>query len=171
MVTPVAGDFGLVSISGNVGFLIRLGQWINGDGFANYEHAFVYIGTDQIVEAEPGGARIAQLSEYDGREILWSTDLLPLTDDDRNKIIKTAVGFVGTPYSFLDYFLIALYRCSIKLPGVAKRVEDTGHLICSQLVAESDAEAGIKLTPESTWYPPYLITPGKLRKYLLSLAK
>lgn len=159
------GDFGLVSIKGGVGFLIRIGQFLNGDGFRNYEHAFIYVGDGKIVEAEPGGARISDLAEYDGRAILWSTGLIPLTDEQRNLIVQSALAQEGTPYSFLDYLAIGLYRLGIKHPGVAKRVEDSKHLICSQLVALDYEHAGVKLTD----YPPYLVTPGKLTNYLLRL--
>jgi hypothetical protein len=162
---PRAGDFGLVSIKGGVGFLIRIGQWLNGDGFLDYEHAFIYIGNGQIVEAEPGGAVISQLDSYDGRPIMWSTDLIPLTDAQRNVIVEAAVSQVGTPYSFLDYLAIGMYRLGIKHPGVANRVEQSKHLICSQLVAEDFSRVGVALTD----YPPYLVTPGRLTKYLLQL--
>lgn len=168
MTTPQPGDFGLVSISGNVGFLIRLGQFLNGDGFADYEHAFIYIGNGQIVEAEPGGARIAQLSEYDGRSIIWSTGLIDLTDDERNTIVEKAVGQVGTSYSFLDYFAILFYRLGIKIPSIVKRVEDDGHLICSVLVAYDYGAVGIRIRSD---FQNYLVTPGYLRKYLANLAK
>ena len=165
MVTPSPGDFGLVSIKGGVGFLIRIGQWLNGDGFLDYEHAFIYIGDGQIVEAEPGGAIISDLSEYDGRAIMWSTGLVPLTDVQRDSIVRAAIKQVGTPYSFLDYLAIGLYRLGIKHPGVAKRVEESEHLICSQLVAKDFNGAGVTLTD----YPPYLVTPGRLTNYLLQL--
>jgi hypothetical protein len=162
---PVAGDFGLVSIEGGVGFLIRLGQFLNGDGFHNYEHAFIYVGDGKIVEAMPGGALVSDLSEYDGRTILWSTGLIPLTAVQRNNIVSRALYQKGIPYSFLDYLAIALYRLHIKHPGVAKRVEDSDHLICSQLVAEDYDAEGATLTD----LPPYLVTPGRLTKYLLKL--
>jgi hypothetical protein len=162
---PQPGDFGLVSIKGGVGFLIRVGQFFNGDGFRDYEHAFVYVGDGKIVEAEPGGALISDLAEYDGRPIIWSTGYVPLTDEQRNLIVQSALAQEGTPYSFLDYLAIALYRLGIKHPGVAKRVESSNHLICSQLVALDYENAGVKLTE----YPPYLVTPGKLYKYLNTL--
>lgn len=160
---PKPGDFGLVSIKGGVGFLIRVGQFLNGDGFRDYEHAFIYVGDGKIVEAEPGGALISDLAEYDGRSIIWSTDLIPLTDEQRTLIVQSALAQEGTPYSFLDYLAIALYRLGIKHPGVAKRVESSKHLICSQLVALDYEHAGIPLTE----FPPYLVTPGKLLKHLL----
>lgn len=167
MTDLLPGDFGLVSIKGNVGFLIRLGQFLNGDGFRDFEHAFIYIGDGKIVEAEPGGARIADLSEYDGREILWSSGLIELTDAQRQVIVEAAKNDVGTPYSYLDYLAIALYRLHIKHPGVAKRVEESKHLICSQLVAKEYALAGSHLTGK----PAYLTTPGGLDRYLVSLKK
>ena|ERR1700741_647081 len=162
---PQPGDFGLVSIKGGVGLLIRIGQWLNGDGFRDYEHAFIYIGEGKIVEAEPGGALLSDLDEYDGRSIIWSTGLIPLTDDQRRLIVQSALAQVGTPYSFLDYVAIALYRLGIKHPGVAKRVEDSKHLICSQLVALDYDHAGIPVTD----FEPYLVTPGKLLNHLLRL--
>lgn len=159
------GDFGLVSIKGGVGFLIRVGQFLNGDGFRDYEHAFIYVGDGKIVEAEPGGALISDLSEYDGRPIMWSTGLISVPDWQRTDLAEDAKKFEGVPYSFLDYLAIALYRLGIKHPGVAKRVKDSKHYICSQLVAQIYADNGIPLTE----YPPYLVTPGKLYKHLEKL--
>jgi uncharacterized protein YycO len=152
------GDFGVVSIEGTVGWLIRIGQWLNGSGFRNYEHAFVYIGAGKIVEAEPGGAKISDLSEYDGRSILWSTGKVLLTDEQRTAVVEAAKGFVGVPYSFLDYFLLALKRLHISVPILNKRVLESKHLICSQLVAESYAAARVVLTSK----PAYAVTPADL---------
>lgn len=165
--TPLPGDFGLVTVHGNVGTLIRIGQWLNGDGFSNYEHAFIYIGNGQIVEAEPGGARIAPLSEYAGRSIRWSTDLINLTAQQRTAIVELAKNQVGTPYSFLDYFAIAAKRFHLPLPFITKRVLDSKHLICSQLVAEDYDAVGSTLGNK----PAYLASPGYLDKYLDSLEK
>jgi uncharacterized protein YycO len=163
---PEPGDFGLVAIDGTAGLLIRIGQWLNGDGFANYEHAFIYIGDNQIVEAEPGGARVADLSEYAGRSILWSTGMIwvpPLTTEQRSSVVGAAEGFVGVPYSFLDYLLLALKRLHISVPILNKRVIGSKHLICSQLVAESYAAAGIVL---NTRKPAYAVTPADLANLL-----
>lgn len=162
---PQIGDFGLVSIEGGVGKLIRLGQFLNGDGFYNYEHVFIYVGDGKIIEAMPGGALLSDLSEYDGRPIMWSTDLVTVPEWKRTDLANDAMKLQGTPYSFLDYFAIALYRLHIKHPGIAKRVESSKHLICSQLVAQLYDDNEIPLTK----YPPYLVTPGKLTNYLLQL--
>ena len=48
---PQPGDFGVVHMNGNPGKWIHIGEIVNGDGFADYEHAFVYVGGGKIVEA------------------------------------------------------------------------------------------------------------------------
>lgn len=161
------GDFGLVEVIGNVGTLIRIGQWLNGDGFSNYEHAFVYVGNGQIIEAQPGGAILTDLSKYDGRPIEWSSGLINLTTAQRVAIVQLAESQIGTPYSFLDYFAIAAKRFHLPLPWITKRVLDSKHLICSQLVATDYDSVGVSLGTRA----PYLDSPGYLKQYLDSLKK
>jgi hypothetical protein len=64
--TPQTGDIGLTGIEGYVGRLIRLGQWFNGDGFHDYQHAFVMVSSNRLVEAMPEGARSRPLSQAVG---------------------------------------------------------------------------------------------------------
>lgn len=149
-------------MSGITGRLIRFGQWLNGDGFRDYEHAFIYIGGDQIVEAEPGGARIADVTEYAGRDVLWSSGKVVLSDDERSAVVEAARGFVGVPYSFLDYLLLALKRIHITVPILNRRVIGSKHMICSQLVAQSYSPAGISLCA----VPSYEVTPADLANLL-----
>lgn len=162
--TPLPGDFGLVRIRGSVGFLIRLGQWLNGDGFADFEHAFVYIGDGLIVEAEPGGARISGLDEYAGEEILWSTGKIPLTGEQRENVVAAAKGYVGVPYDWMDYLSIALLRFGIRPRWVLDRVMGDDHLICSELVDYSDQAAEVQLFKDDRI--PGDVTPGDLRQLL-----
>lgn len=169
MTEPLPGDFGLVSIAGDVGRLIRLGQWLNGSGFSTMEHAFVFVGGGQIVEAMPGGARLAAVSEYDGRPIVWSTGKVELTDDQRAGIVRAAQMCVQVPtkYSFLDYLAIAAHR--FHLPGgrwLRKYVGSTSHLICSQLVDLCFTEAGVHLFQDGRW--PGYVTPGDLWELIRS---
>lgn len=156
--TPQPGDFAVVSVEGTVGWLIRFGQLLNGDGFRDYEHAFIYIGDNKIVEAEPGGAKISDLSRYAGRNVLWSTGWRYLSDTERSAIVGAAQSFVGVPYSFLDYLLLALKRIHITVPILNRRVIGSKHMICSQLVAQSYMADNISLTNE----PTYAVTPADL---------
>lgn len=158
------GDFGLVQISGEVGRLIRIGQFLNGDGYANFEHAFIYLGDGLIMEAEPGGARIANLSEYDGRSIRWSSGLINLTDQQRNDIVRIARSFEGVPYSAADYFALAAHRFHIWVPGLRHHIESSKCVICSQLVDRVYDLAGVHLFTDKRW--DGYVTPGMLDELL-----
>ena len=163
------GDIGLVNIVGDVGFLIRLAQWLNGDmkflgGFfksfwrgvvkkQGVSHAFIYTGPDgplvaNIVEAEPGGAKRGNYHEYS--DVVWSSGLFNLTDAQRTAIVNSAVGFLGTPYSFLDYLSLALKRFHIPFPWLNAYIRSDKHVICSQLVAACYYDAGAAFWPQWT---------------------
>jgi cell wall-associated NlpC family hydrolase len=162
---PQPGDFGLVSITGHVGLAIRFGQWLNGDGFSKYTHAFIYIGNGMVVEAQPGGAVRSPLSEYDGRDILWSTGRIPLTGVQRRIIVAGAIEGIGTPYSFLDYASLALVRLGLRPRWLARYVASSGHMICSQYVDHYYLAAGVDLIPIERLSGD--VTPGDLWKRLV----
>jgi cell wall-associated NlpC family hydrolase len=166
MITPQPGDFGLTQIHGRVGKLIRAGQWLNGDGFFDYEHAFVYVGEGQVIEAEPGGARLASLTEYNVSAVLWSTGAIGTTEAQRASIVAAARGYIGTPYSFLDYASLAAKRLHLWAPGLHSYVRSSGHMICSQLVAKCYFDAGCALFPGWTGD----VTPGDLCNLVRSKA-
>lgn len=159
-VTPLPGDFGLTQISGDVGKLIRFGQWLNGDGFANFEHAFVYVGGGEIVEAEPGGARLASVNEYAAANVCWSTGKYALTTPERDAICAAAIKFIKTPYSVLDYFALATHRLDVPAPWLKDYIASSKHVICSQLVDACYQDAGIKLFKDNRWNG--YVTPGDL---------
>jgi uncharacterized protein YycO len=155
---PPVGLIGLTQISGEVGKLIEIGQWLNGDGFKTWEHAFISIGSGLIVEAEPGGARVAHSSEYS--DIHWCYGLYKLLDTPA-KIAAAedaAKSFVGVPYSFLDYFALAGKRLHLPHMLLQDYVSSTGHMICSQLDARAYWNAGGPIYPEWTGY----VTPMDL---------
>lgn len=152
------GDFGLVSMGG-FGKVIRVLQWMDGSGFANYEHAFVYVGgltSHNIVEADPSGAKQVEF-HYDPKTVVWSSNLV-LTDSERVKVCEIAESFVGTPYSFLDYASLVAKRIHLPVIGLQHYIASTNHMICSQLVAACYQAAGIPLY--KTWTGN--VTPGDL---------
>lgn len=108
---------------------------------SSYDHAFIYIGNGQIIEAQPKGARISELAEYDGDGLLWSTDTL--TDDQRAQIVISAKHLLNTSYGFLDIVYLGLASLGIRFNWLLKRVENEQRLICSQLVALSGRLAGV----------------------------
>ena len=155
------GDFAVVRMDGGVGRLIRIGQWLNGDGFADYEHAFVYLGGGQLVEAQPGGAELRPLSVYDGRPALWSTGRYALTDTQRAAIVAAARGYIGVPYSAADYVALAAHRFHLPVgPLIKGYVASSRHMICSQLVDQCYLDAGVHLFSDGRW--PGYVTPADL---------
>ncbi|HEY8973697.1 MAG TPA: hypothetical protein VIN75_05730 [Burkholderiaceae bacterium] len=147
MYDPQPGDIGLTQIEGDVGRLIRLGQYLNGGGFADYEHAFVYLGNGQIIEAEPGGARIAELTEYDQRTLAW----LKCPPQYRDAVAEAARSQVGTPYSFADYLAIALHRFHVPAPGLRKFIASGKHAMCSALADRIAALGGWHWYDDGRW--------------------
>ncbi|HTI77440.1 MAG TPA: hypothetical protein VL634_20745, partial [Mycobacterium sp.] len=158
------GDIGCTQIQGDVGRLIRFGQWLNGDGFADFEHAFVYLGNGQIIEAEPGGAREAELDEYDSRTIVW----LRCPDQYRQAVTESAEALEGKPYSFLDYLALAAHRFHLPIPGLRHYIDSTGHLICSQLADRAAELGGWVLFADGRW--PGYVTPADLARLALDHA-
>jgi len=161
MYTPKAGDFGLVAIKGGVGRLIRIGQWLAGDGYADYEHAFIYVGNNEVVEARPKGAGYASLAAY------TDVDWYACPDVDGSNavgihIAQIAVALKGTPYSFVDYAALAAIAAHLPLSSRLLRhyVADSGHMICSQLVDYCYMKAGVHLFNDGRL--PGDVTPGDL---------
>jgi uncharacterized protein YycO len=168
-VLPLEGDFFVTSIRGPVGFAISLGEWLNGSAFSHWDHAGVYVGDGRVVEAEPDGARVADLSEYDGRPIAWSTGRVQWTDEvtQRQAIVSAAEGYAAARvgYSAADYFAIAAHR--LHVPGsrlLKSYVGSSKRLICSQLVDRCYLDAGVHLFSDGRW--PGYVTPADLAKLI-----
>ena len=156
---PLPGDIGLTQIPGSAGAFIRIGQWVNGNGFADYEHAFLVLPDGRLLQAEPGGARMASLEECSGKRTLYAYPA-ELTDGQRVAICAAAARYLGVPYSFLDYGAIAAHRFRLPIPGLRPYVASTRHMICSQLVDQCYQDAGVHLFDDNRW--PGYVTPEAL---------
>lgn len=159
--TARIGDIGLVKIKGDVGRMIRIGQWLNGDGFADYEHAVIAVavagGGVQAVGAQPGGADYEFYGPDDG--VLWWSPA-DLSDAQRRCIAADARKLIGTPYSFLDYAAIAAHRLRLPVPGLRTYIADSRHLICSALADRCYQDAGVQLFTDGRWNG--YVTPADL---------
>lgn len=163
------GDIGLVQISGNVGKAISIGQWLDGDGYEIWSHAFIVVDVTPeavyIVQAEPGGATYVEL---DYADIWWCEGISHnLTEDQRTAIAADACHYIGVGYSFADYFALAAHRLRIPAPGLKRFVETSKHMICSQLVDQAYHDGGVDIFEDGRW--PGDVTPGDLYKQDLLL--
>jgi hypothetical protein len=158
---PQLGDFGVVATHGWEAKVIRWGTE------SSVNHAFVYIGGGQIVEARPGGAAIASARKYPTAS--WSSE--PLGDMARRRIASGATQLVGTPYGWLDIAAIALAQRRLgdlvdplaplhAQPWAIRRVQSLHTLICSQLVDVAYQGAGVHLFNDGR--VPGLVSPGDL---------
>lgn len=138
---PKPGSIGVVKVTGDVGKWIRFGEWLL-DGHETYQHAFVVLDDGTLIEAQPGGAVIHPLSEWPNARY---NDNMPLTDAQRAAIVKNARELWGTPYGWLDYASLVLMKFHIRPAFVVKRVNNPGHLICSQLADLAYQRAGVEL--------------------------
>lgn len=157
---PQPGDFAVTTVRGQVGFLISLGEWLNGSRFGHWDHAFVYVGDGQLVEAEPGGARLAGLDEYQGRPIAWSTDKVQLTDEQRAAIVGAARSFIGVGYGWRDYAALALWHFRLRIPWARKVMASRSSMICSELCDFAYEAAGVHLFADGR--QPGDVTPADL---------
>ncbi len=164
MTGPEPGDFAVVSAGGTAGRLVAWGERLNGSAFSQYQHAFIYIGGGHVVEAEPAGARERPLTPH-ARE-LWSAGIIPLTDDERRRIVVAAHRYAAleVDYSFLDYLALAARRFRLPVPGLKTYIRSTGHMICSQLCDAAYQAAGVQLFADKRWNG--YVTPADLAQML-----
>lgn len=165
MYLPHPGDIGLTAIKGRVGGWIKVGQLLNGDGWT-YQHAMVVAGIGDIpnthrnvmrvVEAEPSGAKLTALSEYDDRMVVY----LRCPAAKRDAVAAAALSLVGRPYAFEDYAALALHRLGLRHESLRLYIENSGHMICSQLADRAAELGGWHLFADNRWHG--YVTPGAL---------
>jgi hypothetical protein len=164
------------------------GRWVAGAqafvrGGSRYTHAGLILSSDQVIEAEPGGAVIRPSLILRERKNLLVSDapvqwwkrstVFPqiLGEPEaserqmRQRIDATARALEGTPYSLLDYYTLAAVEFG--WPGgswARKRVEDSKHLICSALTDRVLDVAGVHLYSDGRL--PGDVTPGDLADWI-----
>jgi hypothetical protein len=137
---PNLGDFGVTATDGWAAWVIRAVTR------SEVNHAFVYVGNGNIVEAQPKGATLSPARIYP--HAIWSH--LDLTDQQRQDIAAGGLKLVGTPYSWVDVVCIGLARLfGWHVPeSVRKRLNRVDRLECAQLVDVDYARAGVHLFPD-----------------------
>lgn len=149
---PELGDYMVTATGGWVGRMIRKITR------SPVNHAAVYVGLGFLVEAQPGGARLGNVTDYP--HAIWST--IHLGDIQRHNIAHDALTLVGTPYNFVDIAAQALVRVfGWNAPKWAlRRLSSPKRLQCAQLVDLAYERAGVRLFPDGR--PEGLVAPSDL---------
>jgi len=153
MQEPNLGDYFVVRTTGIAARLIQLGTW------SKWNHAGIYIGNGQVVEARPTGVSVSPLSKYEHNKIIWNTDHdASLTEAERKKLVDFATGFCGDGYGIWSIVALGFKCFGLSLFPANWLAVREKKVICSQLVAWSYSHVGIKLSK----HPHALVTPKEL---------
>lgn len=154
---PQIGNYGCVKTNGLMGKLIRLGT------LSRWNHAFIYIGNEQIIEANPKGVEISSLSKYP--HVAWNQHET-MNDQQRLIVVAQARQIIGKPYGFFVIVDLGFRILGLKILANTKLMRylsTKNGYICSELVAECYRKAGIPLFAKKD----YLVTPGDLAERLI----
>jgi hypothetical protein len=139
MQQPNLGDYFVVHTTGWAARLIQFGTW------SKWNHAGIYIGDGQIIEARPSGVKIGPLSKYDGLPIIWSNES-SLTQTEREELVRFAKAFLNDGYGVWSIVALAFKCLGFSfLPANWLAVREK-KVICSQLVAWSYSHVKIKVS-------------------------
>jgi len=145
------GSFFVVDVAGPGGFWIGVAQALVNDA-SRYKHCGLILHADgTILEAEPGGARLANIAEYAGDGLIvcdgpvqqWlAANVLPgdpkgraaVETTLRRDLVTQAHNYVGIGYSWLDYAAIAALHLQLPSKALRRYVASSGHVQCAQLV-------------------------------------
>ena len=154
---PRIGDYGVVRSNGIFARLIQIGT------VSRWNHAFIYVGNGQIVEANPRGVALSPATKY--KTIAWNRHE-DLDTKERYIIVEHAMAQVGKPYNFFVIANLALRILGLKVLAntklLYKMAQGEGY-ICSELAAECYKVAGADLFTKA----PDLVTPGDLTERLV----
>lgn len=185
------GAFGLSVISGRIGDAVAWGQKHLAGDDGPFTHAWMILDNNEVIEAEPGGARIRPIGEYlDHDEILVcdqpvQTKLAELkaihqetgvteelTDATafydylegliREQFVSVAREFDKAPYGYLQYLAIGLAARGIR-PAWLRKLIGNKRVICSQLVDRVAQVIGVEFFDDKRWEGE--VTPGDLYRY------
>lgn len=133
---PLAGVYGCVKTGGFVAWLIRAVTRSYAD------HVFISLGDGQIVEAEPGGVRIRDISEYTGCRIELNTGET-MTDLQHAAVAEFAESKRGEPYAWTADAVNGLRCLGLRWRILARFGRARRSVMCSELAAQAGQYAGL----------------------------
>jgi uncharacterized protein YycO len=126
-----------------------------------YDHAFIYCGNGQIVEATARGVRLDSLSLYAGARAVANTGEA-MTDAQRATVVAAARSTAGREYNFADITVIALRLLGFRWKWLKRAADDRDADICSEDVCEAGAAAGLDWQCGEP--DPAFVTPADLAR-------
>jgi cell wall-associated NlpC family hydrolase len=150
-----AGVYGCVRTRGLVPLLIRTATG------SPYDHAFVVIGDGRIVEAEPGGVRIRDITEYAGCRIAYNT-AEPVNGTQRAQVAAFATNLRGERYNWGADTVDGLAALGIRWRILGRLARARRSVMCSELIAEAGRSAGLDWLCGQV--DPSRVVPGMLAK-------
>jgi hypothetical protein len=151
---PEPGDILAIHTTMVFSRLIQAAQWtkFRSKGAWYYNHAAVYIGNGKIIEANPWGVSIDDLSQYpDGTWIVMPVQ------GDKSKALEKAHSLVGTPYGWVDIIALLFLIFGANPRWVDKINRRLSTVVCSQVAALAAEAAGDTVFPD-----PYLTFPAQI---------
>jgi hypothetical protein len=157
---PLTGGYGCVDTG--TGFFSTAIKMLT---HSPVSHAFIVLNskTGDILEAEPNGTKVGNLSEYVHRELVFSTDTVLSDKVSMIQMVAFAKSLVGTPYGFSDilYLGMELTLGPERSPKwLLNQVIDESSMICSQEVAHFGAHFGVNWNCGQKY--DQLVTPAML---------
>jgi uncharacterized protein YycO len=135
--TLAPGTYGVSHGSGIGGELIRHAT----ESWAG--HAFIYVGSGRIIEANPGVATISPADKYD--DAIWAYKM-PITSSQIISAVSRAHALVGTEYDWPAYVGFALEVLNIRKGSQLDPIfKHDKWRVCSALVDDCLTYAGITL--------------------------
>lgn len=137
------------------GFLIRLFTR------SPFDHAFIYAGAGQIVEATTRGVRLDSLSLYAGARAVANVRE-PMTAGQRAAVVSAAKATAGREYNVPDIPVIALRLLGFRWQWLRRIADDRDADICSEDVCQAGAAAGLDWQCGEP--DPAFVTPADLAR-------
>lgn len=148
------GDYLAIRTHGAAACAIQVGT------ISRWNHAAIYVGAGNIIEATPQGVALNHVTDYDPADVVASN--VDLTGPQRAQVCAYALGKRGTPYGWADIVALALVALGIRPQWLDDYARRDDRLVCSQLVAYAYDAAGVRLGDLDPW----TVTPGDLAELI-----
>ena len=158
---PKPGDIGIVRSNGLPARLIQIGT------LSRWNHCFIYVGDNRIIEATPKGVRLTLLGYYYGPKIVWNKHQAWTNEDvQRKQIVVGAFNALNEPYNWTNIVRFVLRTLGLGIFANTKWMKYLAKkdgYICSELTEQLYTNAGNSLTHQD----PGATSPGDIVEAVL----